>query len=26
MLAAKDENHAIGTNFFFMHYALRPWP
>ncbi len=28
MLAAKDENHAIGATFFFniMHYALRPWP
>jgi len=28
MLAAKDENHAIGAAFFFniMHYALRPWP
>jgi Na+/proline symporter len=28
MLAAKDENHAIGASFFFniMHYALRPWP
>jgi Na+/proline symporter len=28
MLAAKDENHAIGATFLFniMHYALRPWP
>ena len=28
MLAAKDENHALGATFFFniMHYALRPWP
>ena len=28
MLAAKDENHAIGATFFFniMHYAFRPWP
>ena len=28
MLAAKNENHAIGATFFFniMHYALRPWP
>lgn len=28
MLAAKDENHAIGSTFFYniMHYALRPWP
>ena len=28
MLAARDENHAIGSTFFFniMHYALRPWP
>ncbi|WP_394746994.1 sodium:solute symporter family protein [Spongiimicrobium salis] len=28
MLAAKDENHAIGATFFFtiMNYALRPWP
>jgi SSS family solute:Na+ symporter len=28
MLAAKDQNHAIGATFFFniMHYALRPWP
>ena len=28
MLAAKDENHAVGATFFFniMHYALRPWP
>ncbi|MDG2073384.1 MAG: Na+:solute symporter, partial [Polaribacter sp.] len=28
MLAAKDENHAIGATFFFniMHDALRPWP
>ena len=28
MLAAKDENHAIGATFFFniMHYAVRPWP
>jgi Na+/proline symporter len=27
MLAAKDENHAIGATFFFniAHYALRPW-
>ncbi|MEE3147189.1 MAG: sodium:solute symporter family protein, partial [Bacteroidota bacterium] len=27
MLAAKDENHAIGATFFFnaLHYALRPW-
>jgi len=26
MLAAKDENHAIGATFFFniMHYAIRP--
>ncbi|PKV52580.1 Na+/proline symporter [Aquimarina sp. MAR_2010_214] len=28
MLAAKNENHAIGATFFFniIHYALRPWP
>jgi len=28
MLAAKDENHAIGATFLFniFHYALRPWP
>ncbi|MHA7056257.1 sodium:solute symporter family protein [Aquimarina sp. M1] len=28
MLAAKNENHAIGATFFFniMHYSLRPWP
>ncbi len=28
MLAAKNQNHAIGATFFFniMHYALRPWP
>lgn len=28
MLAARDENHAIGATFFYniMHYALRPWP
>ncbi|MFS4455064.1 sodium:solute symporter family protein [Maribacter sp. 2304DJ31-5] len=28
MLAAKNENHAIGATFFFniMNYALRPWP
>jgi len=28
MLAAKNENHAMGATFFFniMHYALRPWP
>ena len=28
MLAAKDENHAIGATFFYniIHYALRPWP
>ena len=28
MLAAKDENNAIGATFFYniMHYALRPWP
>ena len=28
MLAAKNENHAIGATFFFnfMHIALRPWP
>src|SRR5690554_1764918 len=28
MLAAKDENHAMGATFFFniMHYGLRPWP
>jgi len=28
MLAAKDENNAIGATFFFnvLHYALRPWP
>lgn len=28
MLAAKDENHAIGATLFYniMHYALRPWP
>ena len=28
MLAAKDENHAIGATLFFniMHYGLRPWP
>ncbi len=28
MLAAKNEDHAMGATFFFnvMHYALRPWP
>ena len=28
MLAAKNENHAIGATLFFniMHYAFRPWP
>lgn len=28
MLAAKNENHAMGATLFFniMHYALRPWP
>ncbi|MDH4018549.1 MAG: hypothetical protein OEU84_03025, partial [Xanthomonadales bacterium] len=28
MLAAKNENHAIGAVVFFQfcHYALRPWP
>lgn len=28
MLAAKNENHAIGATFFFnvLHYAVRPWP
>ena len=28
MLAAKNENHAIGATFFFnfTHVALRPWP
>lgn len=28
MLAAKNENHAIASTFFFniMHYGLRPWP
>lgn len=28
MLAAKDENHAMGATLFFniMHYAVRPWP
>ena len=28
MLAAKNEDHAVGATFFFnvMHYALRPWP
>lgn len=28
MLAAKDENNALGAVFFFnaAHYALRPWP
>jgi len=28
MLAAKDEQHAIGATLFFnfAHYALRPWP
>jgi Na+/proline symporter len=28
MLAAKNENHAIGSVLFFQiaHYALRPWP
>ena len=28
MLAAKNENHAVASTFFFniMHYALRPWP
>jgi len=28
MLAAKNENHAIGATFLFniAHYALRPWP
>ena len=27
MLAAKNENHALGATLFFnvMHYALRPW-
>ncbi|WP_268223736.1 sodium:solute symporter family protein [Sinomicrobium oceani] len=28
MLAAKSENHAIASTFFFniMHYGVRPWP
>lgn len=28
MLAAKDENHAMGATFFFniLHIAIRPWP
>jgi Na+/proline symporter len=28
MLAAKNENHAMGATLFFniMHYAVRPWP
>lgn len=28
MLAAKDENNAVGATLFFniAHYALRPWP
>ena len=28
MLASKNENHAVGSTFFFniMHYGLRPWP
>ncbi|MBC9795506.1 sodium:solute symporter family protein [Sinomicrobium weinanense] len=28
MLAAKNENHAIASTFFFniLHYGLRPWP
>ena len=28
MLAAKNENHALGATLFFnvAHYALRPWP
>jgi len=28
MLAAKNQNHAIGATFFFnaLHYSLRPWP
>jgi len=28
MLAAKNENHALGATFLFnvAHYALRPWP
>jgi Na+/proline symporter len=28
MLAAKDENHAVGATLLFnaFHYALRPWP
>lgn len=28
MLAARNENHAMGATLFFniMHYALRPWP
>ena len=28
MLAAKNENHAVGATFFFniAHYGLRPWP
>ena len=28
MLAAKDENNAVGSVFFFQvaHYAIRPWP
>jgi len=28
MLAAKNENHAVGAVFLFnaVHYALRPWP
>ena len=28
MLAARDENHAVGASAFFnlAHYAIRPWP
>jgi Na+/proline symporter len=28
MLAAKDEDNAMGATFFFyvLHYAIRPWP
>ena len=28
MLAARNEDHAVGATFFFnaAHYALRPWP
>ncbi len=28
MLAARNENHAVGATFFFnvAHYAVRPWP